>query len=102
MLMTMKILRFLATSIAFSLMAAAITLVMWALSVAGYELVPGHQVQNWLAQGIMTVAYGSLAGLLVDAARMLAAIMALAWQPIHGRDSRTWREKNGADACLAD
>lgn len=90
---TLKTLSFVAASTAFALGAVAITFVMWALSMAGYQLVPGQLAQDWLTQGVSTVAYAWLAGLLVDAARLLSTLMVVAWRSMHGRADRTWRDQ---------
>ena len=97
--MVMKILQNMATSIAFPVTAVAITAVLWAVSLTGYELVPGHSVGNWLAQGAFTGLYALLAGFLVDTVRWLAAI---AWQPARSKAAVAERNRHRADHCLAD
>ena len=102
--MTMKILRNMATSIAFLLAALVITTFLWTVSLTGYELVPGHSVENWLAQGAFTALYALLAGFLVDTVRWLTAV---AWRPARSRNivlerNRLERNRRTADPCLAD
>lgn len=77
MLMIMKILRNMTASIAFPITAAVICAALWALSATGHELVPGHDVENWLAQGAFTALYALFAGVLVDALRWLLGV---AWR----------------------
>ena len=88
-----------ATSIAFLFTAVVITAVLWVVSLTGYELVPGHSVENWLAQGTFTVLYALLAGFLVDTVRWLTAV---AWRPARSRKAVLERNGHRADACLAD
>lgn len=84
MLMVMKTLRILTTSIAFLCTAVAISAVLWALAASGHELVPGHRVDNWLVQGTFTALYALLAGLLVDALRWISAV---AWRSAEPRQT---------------
>lgn len=88
-----------ATSIAFLFASVAIWLTFWALSAAGYELVPGQRVDDWLAQGAFTVAYALLAGFLVDTIRWLTSV---AWQPRHTRAGQRLRRQHAADNRLAE
>lgn len=88
-----------ATSIAFPLAAVVITAVLWAVSLTGYELVPGHRVENWLAQGTFTASYALLGGFLVDTVRWLTAV---AWRPARSRNIVLERNRRTADPCLAD
>jgi len=97
--MNMKILRIMATSIAFLLAAVVITAALWAVSAIGYELVPGHTVENWLAQGTFTALYALLAGFLVDSVRWLTAV---AWRPATSKSTVRERNRHRVDPCLAD
>ena len=93
----MKILLTMAVSIAFPIAAAAITMLLWAASAAGYEIVPGQQVDNWLMQVAFTALYALVAGVMVDTIRWLTAT---AWRSAAPRYHR--RNLRRADACLAD
>ncbi|MEE4163550.1 MAG: hypothetical protein V2I25_13675 [Woeseiaceae bacterium] len=95
----MKILQNMATSIAFPLTAMVITTVLWAVSMTGYELVPGHSVENWFAQGTFTASYALLAGFLVDTVRWLTAV---AWRPARPGNIVLERNRRSADPCLVD
>jgi hypothetical protein len=96
---TMKFLRTMATSIAFPLAALTITLLLWAASAFGYEVVPGQHVDNWLTQGGYTALYALFAGLMIDTVRWLTAT---AWRSAAPRYQRRTRNLRRADACLAD
>lgn len=95
----MKILRLISISAAFGVTAVAITLVMWVLTVTGHELIPGHPVQDWLKQGMATVAYAISAGLLVDAARWFTVLV---WRLVYSASARSWQEQHGAGTCFAE
>ena len=77
-----SILQVFATTIAFFAAAVGISVVMWAMEAAGYELIPGQQVENWVTQGAFTVAYALLSGFLVDSIRWVTTAV---WVPRHRR-----------------
>jgi predicted membrane channel-forming protein YqfA (hemolysin III family) len=95
----MTIVRNLAMSIAFPLAAATITLMLWAASAIGYHILPGHQVDSWLAQVAYTAVFALLAGVMVDTVRWLTDT---AWRSAAPRAGRRSRGLRRGDACLAD
>ena len=93
-----SILQVFATSIAFFAAAVGITVIMWAMEAAGYELIPGQQVENWFSQGLFTVAYALLSGFLVDSIRWVTTAV---WVPRHRRIAGHKLRKTSQVAGLA-
>ena len=98
--MTKTILKTFAITIAFACSAIAISLFMWTLDAAGYEVVAGQQVDDWFKQGVFTLAYALLAGFLVDSIRWLTAV---AWVPARRRViGHKLRKRHASQVCLSD
>ena len=97
--MKINILKIFATAIAFTFCGVGISVFMWAIEASGHELIPGHQVEDWFAQGTFIVIYASLAGFLVDAIRWLTAV---AWVPVRRQAGQAARKRQGTEVCLSD
>ena len=65
----------LAVTIAFALGAFVITLSLYGLFVFGMDLEMARGVDDWYQIGVLTVSLSALAGLIIDAFRLAAALV---------------------------
>ena len=73
--MISNIFRLFGISISFFLAAVLVFAAMWGLGAAGYYAVPAHTVASWTGQGELLVAYATLAGIMADLIRFVAAVL---------------------------
>lgn len=83
----------LAVTIAFTVGGALITASLYGLYVFGISLEVGRGVNDWFQVGVLTVGLSALAGLIIDAFRLAAAIV---WgsEPEHRQSIREVARQN--------